>query len=113
MQGSHGRLVQEKTMCSQIIYTPEWERVTSATGTDCYTCVLKGGNNSLYEYISVIYTAVRAVLLRSSRDSACEGTESFWAITHNHTSAKSAGSLQLHLEDSDPFAPGTEVLREN
>lgn len=27
VQALHGRLAQKKTMCSQIIYTPEWERV--------------------------------------------------------------------------------------
>lgn len=45
------------------LHTLVGESRTSAAGTDCYMCVLKGGNYSLYEYISVIYAAVRAELL--------------------------------------------------
>lgn len=39
------------------LHTRVGESRTSATGTDCYMCVLKGGNYSLYEYMSVIYAA--------------------------------------------------------
>lgn len=91
------------------LHTRDGESRTSATGTDCSMCVLKGGNYSLYEYISVIYAAVRAVLLPmwSSRALGREATESFCEITHIHP-ARSVRSLQFHLDGSDHLKPGTD-----
>lgn len=82
------------------LHTRVGECRTFATGTDCYMCVLKGGNYSLYEYMSDIYAAGRAVLLPlwSSRATGHEGTDSFWAIIYIPASARSTGSLQLCLE---------------
>lgn len=46
MQGSHGRRLHKKTMCSQIVYTPEWERVERLQLEQIVVCVCFEG---LYE----------------------------------------------------------------